>query len=208
MPAVFLSASIPVLGRAGYDTADPYLIREAVSALVEVVLGRKLLVWGGHPAITPMVWAAAESLGLDYGQSVRLFQSQFFEDEFPEDNERFRNVTFTEAVANNRNQSLQSMRRLMLQGYKYDAAVFIGGMEGIIDEFELFRQLNANSRVIAVASPGGTARTLNARVGSLFDSIDVLHSDVIDFASGFYSLLKIRTTDERKNTGLEDEAKR
>jgi hypothetical protein len=51
-----------------------------------------------HPAMTPMVWVVAQEVGVDYGRWVRLYQSRFFREEFPEDNERFRNVTFTDSV--------------------------------------------------------------------------------------------------------------
>jgi hypothetical protein len=67
MKAVFLSASVPVIGRANYyKTADPFLIQRAVREFVNVALGRRLIVWGGHPAITPMVWAVCEDLGIHY----------------------------------------------------------------------------------------------------------------------------------------------
>jgi hypothetical protein len=92
--AIFLSAGVPD-PRRGPEfaaTADTVAITAAVSALVHVVLGRRLPIWGGQPAISPMIWVVAESLGVDYGAWVRLYQSQHFRDEFPEDNERLRNV--------------------------------------------------------------------------------------------------------------------
>src|ERR1051325_7269812 len=125
MAAIFLSASVPTVDRAGFQTADLYLIREAVSSLVEAVLGRKLLVWGGHPAITPMIWAAAEGLGVPYAQTVRLFQSRFFDDRYPQDNARFGNVTYVDAVPGDLAASLRVMRRTMLTAYRFDAAVFV-----------------------------------------------------------------------------------
>ncbi|MFH7375956.1 hypothetical protein RA263_28030, partial [Pseudomonas syringae pv. tagetis] len=68
--AIFLSASVPDgRGENRYaQTADTVAIATAVGALVHVVLGRRRLVWGGHPAITPMVYAVAEGLGVDYSQ--------------------------------------------------------------------------------------------------------------------------------------------
>lgn len=83
--AIFLSASVPD-GRRAPDfaaTADTVAITAAVSALVHVVLGRRLLIWGGHPAITPMIWTVAENFGVDYGRWVQLYQSLYFKDEFP-----------------------------------------------------------------------------------------------------------------------------
>jgi hypothetical protein len=55
--AVFLSASVPDPKRDPkyYRTADVTAIRDAVRALVTIVLPKARLVWGGHPAITPPV---------------------------------------------------------------------------------------------------------------------------------------------------------
>src|SRR5262245_22683520 len=106
--AIFLSASVPDPKRAPdyAATADTVAITAAVSALVHVTLGRRLLVWGGHPAITPMIWVVANSIGVDYGRWVRLYQSRHFADEFPEDNERFQNVTFTDEIEKDLEKSL------------------------------------------------------------------------------------------------------
>ena len=54
-----------------------------MSALATVVLGRRTLVWGGHPAITPMLWASAQELGVRYTNVVQLFQSKIWNDDFP-----------------------------------------------------------------------------------------------------------------------------
>ena len=114
--AIFLSAGVPdpKRGPEFAQTADTVAITAAVSALVHVTLGRHLLVWGGQPAITPMVWAVAEALGVDYGVWVKLYQTRHFEDEFPEDNERFQNITYTEDVQRDREKSLRVMRDRML----------------------------------------------------------------------------------------------
>lgn len=192
MGAIFLSASVPISGRPGYDSASPFLIREAVSALVEVVLGRRLLVWGGHPAITPMIWAAAEGLGVDYGKSVRLFQSQFFEDQYPEDNKKFKNVTFIQR-GRDLQESLSLMRTSMLTAYSYEAAVFIGGMEGIREEFEIFKRYAPRGKLLPVYTPGGVAR-------ELFEQTPNIPHDfkfAIDYSAWFYNLLRIKTIDER-----------
>jgi hypothetical protein len=98
---------------------DPIAIGAAVSALVYVTLGRRLLVWGGHPAITPMIWAAAEDMGIDYGAWVHLYQSLLYEDDFPAENARFQNVTYIDAVAGERDPSLAEMRRRMLGDFQY-----------------------------------------------------------------------------------------
>lgn len=188
MSAIFLSASIPVVGRGNFhETADPFLIQSAVREFVTAALGRRLIVWGGHPAITPMVWAVCEDLGVDYARAVCLYQSRFFEDRFPEENERFRNVEYVDAVPGEEKASLRRMREVMLSREDLDAAVFIGGMEGIFDEYKLFTGFHPEARVLAVPSPGGAARQLAEDLG-VTDPADL---DNVDFATLFHTALAI-----------------
>ncbi len=83
--AVFLSASVPDPKRAPNfaKTADAVAITAAVGALVYVTLGRRRLVWGGHPAITPMIWVVAESLKVDYGSWGQVVSEQLFQQRVP-----------------------------------------------------------------------------------------------------------------------------
>jgi hypothetical protein len=76
--AIFLSAGVsdPKRGPELAQTADTVAITVAVSSLIHVTLGRRPLVWGGHLEITPMIWVAAEEIGIDYCQLVRLYQYQ------------------------------------------------------------------------------------------------------------------------------------
>ena len=160
--SVFLSAGVPdpVRGPEYARTADTVAITAAVGALLHVILGRRRLVWGGHPAITPMVHVVAERYGVDYGSWVTLYQSRFFQDEFPEDNARFRNVVEVDAVEGGREPSLAEMRRRMFADREFEAAVFIGGMGGILDEYDLFSRLQPRARVVPLASTGGAALLL------------------------------------------------
>lgn len=54
---IFLSASIPFPDRDKrfYDTSDIIAIRDSVRALATVVIPHAKLIWGGHPAITPLI---------------------------------------------------------------------------------------------------------------------------------------------------------
>jgi hypothetical protein len=155
---IFLSASVPIPGRGEYyKTADPLLIQSAVRALAEIVLGRRRIVWGGHPTITPMLMEACVHLGVSYSNSVTLYQSEFFEDEFPEENAFFGNVEFTEAVKDDREASLLLMRQKMLSRPNLSAAVFIGGMNGVSEEVNLFRAYHPQATQVFVGSTGGAA---------------------------------------------------
>ena len=195
MSAIFLSASVPVLGRGNYfESADPFLIQMAVREFLTLALGRRRIVWGGHPAITPMVWAVCEDLGVPYSNAVVLYQSRFFEEIFPEENAHFANVTFVDPVDNDREASLLAMRRAMLSRDDLTAAVFIGGMEGVLAEHQLFTELHPSARVLAVPSPGGAARELAYKLGSSTQQ----HLESVDFADMFWRELKISPAEERK----------
>lgn len=158
--SVFLSAGIPGTKDAEFaTTADPLLIHSAVRALCALVFGRLQLVWGGHPAITPMLWAACENLGLEHANTVRLYQSKWFKDHYPVENKRFRNITYTPASKSEQS-SLLLMRDRMLAGHRYVAGVFVGGAHGLIDEFEMFTNRHPNAGVIVLPSTGGAAAVL------------------------------------------------
>ena len=194
MSAVFLSASVPVVGRGTYhETADPFLIQSAVREFVTVALGRRLIVWGGHPAITPMVWAVCEDLGVAFSQAVVLYQSRFFAAMFPAENSRFGNVEYIEAVPGDREASLISMRREMLSRDDLVAAVFIGGMEGLIDEHALFTDFHPNATTITIPATGGAALELAER-GGVLEERDRRN---VDFARTFHAQLNI-APDERR----------
>ena len=193
--AIFLSASVPdpKRGPEYAATADTVAITSAVSALVNVTLGRRLLVWGGHPAITPMICVVAENIGVDYGSWVRLYQSQHFSDEFPEDNERFQNVVYTDDIENDREKSLLFMREQMLSDCCFKAAVFIGGMGGIVEEFDIFRRLQPDAAIVPIVSTGGAARKVAERLPNVSQDL----TDDLDYVAVFHRHLDISVREDR-----------
>lgn len=164
MASIFLSASIPKPGREYYDSADPLLIHAAVRAFLALVLGRRHIVWGGHPSITPMVSAACDGLGVEYADAVTLYQSKFFQKDFPAENGRFGNLVLVDAEADLA-KSLKSLRHQMLSRDDIEAGVFIGGMNGITDEHTMFVSMQPNAQVLAVPRPGGAAADLALKYG-------------------------------------------
>lgn len=165
--AIFLSAGVPDPTKPHFmQEADTAAISAAVSALLYVALGRRQLVWGGHPSITPMVWAYAEAMNIDYAAWVTLYQSDIFADDFPEETERFKNVVVTPEVDGDRAASLAIMRRRMVEETEYGAAVFVGGMQGIMEEYELFREFAPNAAILPIMTAGGAAEILGQQIGA------------------------------------------
>ncbi|WP_022962738.1 hypothetical protein [Halopseudomonas pelagia] len=193
MSSVFLSASVPLLGRGSYhETADPFLIQCAVRELLITVIRQHKIVWGGHPAITPMIWNVCEDLGIDYSEAVVLYQSRFFEDRYPEENDRFQNTVFTEAIPDDRDGSLLLMREKMLSRDDLIAAVFIGGMEGVEIEHKMFKKFHPTAKILPIPSPGGAALNLAMDHG-YFAGTDLTD---IDFAQIFHAHLAFKIQGE------------
>lgn len=165
MEAIFLSASIPKPGREYYGSANPLLIQAAVRALAVLLLGRRHIVWGGHPSITPMIVAACDGLGVEYQSVVTLYQSRAFQKDFPKENSRFANVELVDAEATVE-ASLTALRTRMFSDFGFAGGVFIGGMNGIIDEHDLFVAAHPKATVVAVSGPGGAAAELAKRYPS------------------------------------------
>jgi hypothetical protein len=194
MNAIFLSASVPVAGRGNYyETANPFLIQTAVRELVTATLGRRLIVWGGHPAISPMVWAVCQDLGVEFAKSVVLYQSRFFQEIFPEENERFGNVVYVDAAPGDRAESLLRMRVAMLSRDDLEVAVFVGGMEGILAEYDLFAKFHPKAKVLTVPAPGGAALQLAEKLGGT-SAADLKN---VDFAKLFHVGLNVTPNEPR-----------
>lgn len=196
MKEIFLSASVPEHGRGNfYESADPFLIQFAVRELITVCLGRRRVVWGGHPSITPMVHAVCKDFGMEFAPPVVLYQSKFFESRFPEDNKYFETV-LVEGVDGDLAGSLVALRRTMLSR-PIETAVFIGGMEGIFQEYEILRELHGrNAHAIALGAPGGAARQLAE--GALSNRTGDHDLDRIDFARLFHERLGISPEEVRQ----------
>jgi hypothetical protein len=156
---IFLSASIPLKERDEkyFNTADIIAIRDSVIALTTVVLPNHRLIWGGHPSITPIIYHIMQRLGLNIQEHVTLYQSLFFEKYFPEDNNKFQNVILTDNKLE-KEASLLLMRKRMFTENSFVAGIFIGGMEGIEDEFKLFRELQPQAFVLPIASTGAASQ--------------------------------------------------
>jgi hypothetical protein len=160
---IFLSASVPYR-KPFSEYFDAIAIREAVLALVAVTVRERELVFGGHPAISPLVEHAARSLGAL--ERVHIYQSDYFADKIPAVAKEFPNLHWTEKRGTGESamsESLTHMRNEMIGSRKYCAAVFIGGMEGLFEELEIFKQRHPASKVWPIGSTGGAANDLLER---------------------------------------------
>ncbi|MCX5468107.1 hypothetical protein [Acinetobacter nematophilus] len=158
---IFLSASIPLSDRdfKYIDTADNTAIRDAVVALARIVLPKAQLVWGGHPSITPLIRAVLQKQNLSVKEHVKLYQSNFFAKLFPPENTYFEEIIRTDALPD-RTASLALLRKKMIVENSFCAAIFIGGMEGVEEEYRLFRASHPHTPVFPIASSGAASKIL------------------------------------------------
>lgn len=161
MKSIFLSASVPLPERDPkyIETADIIAIRDAVIALATVALPHHRIIWGGHPSITPLIYYVMEKLELKskIQDHVKLYQSLQFEDKFLPDINKFENVLFTEKKESIPS-SIKLMRERMFSENTFSAAVFIGGMNGIEDEYKMFIAYQPKALLLPVATTGAATR--------------------------------------------------
>jgi hypothetical protein len=173
--AVLLAASYPP--REYKLKADSQEIAAAVKALMGAVFQQGWrLVFGGHPAISPLVLMIAREYGRK--QAVVIYQSAFFRNHIPAAtaelaHEQFGGLEFVDSDAREPLPipdeppdptkcplSLLAMRRAMIGHPSIAGLVLIGGDTGLQQEFELFREMRSDLPVIPIAAPGGIASEL------------------------------------------------
>lgn len=188
MIRLFLSASVPLPGRDEryLKTADVLAIRDSVKALVTSVLDKGTIVFGGHPAITPLIALLMRGMPAETKRHIILFQSAFFQKDFLDENDEFIDVRFVPAVKGDRAASLQRMRQEMIADGPYDAAIFIGGMEGIHEEYRAFHEAHPHAACYPIASTGAAALELYREIGQGRD--DLIHE--LTYPKLFRNLLK------------------
>ena len=95
-----------------------------------------------------------------------MYQSRYFERVFPDDNAAFEHVEMIDAIPGDQRASLLSMRAAML-GQVFRLGIFLGGMEGVEEEYAMFRQLHPNVPAYPVASTGAAAGRIFAADAAL-----------------------------------------
>jgi len=190
---ILLSASVPTVKRAErYNRiADAaFEIEQAVISLARAVFSEGgCLVFGGHPAISPLVAMVvgeyreprfSESRDERQVSPVEIFQSRAFEGYLPDDTLLmyrlgYASIRWVESVGNERyspdaedketpcSNSLRRMRQVMLETRPPDAVVCIGGMEGLEQEVDLALERTPTTPIFVLERTGGAAGLLDQR---------------------------------------------
>ncbi|MEZ4401320.1 MAG: hypothetical protein R3B06_14940 [Kofleriaceae bacterium] len=176
-PMVFLSASIPTDmeypdGDRHRATARPAMIRDVVLAVTRAALRSGTgLVFGAHPSISPMILAVAREFRPPR-PPIRVCVSAFFAGAYPAATLELADGklgTLTEIPAApvrgpDRARSLAVLRAEMLATPGLVGGIFVGGMDGILDEFTAFwSRPGGRLPAYVFGQPGGAARDLFER---------------------------------------------
>ncbi|WP_454803736.1 SLOG domain-containing protein [Mucilaginibacter phyllosphaerae] len=180
-------------------------IEEAIIGLSRNIFQKNgRIIFGGHPSISPLVAMVAgefhtrkkgsEDLsGNEIQQKpIMIFQSKAFEKVIPEDTTKLLNqgdsaIVWTDAAngeaydetLKGKEQCLESlarMRRQMMEE-EVDALVCMGGMEGVEQEFEIFRKMHPDKPIYILETTGGASSILAKRVAEN-DMVTVIDRNV------------------------------
>jgi hypothetical protein len=201
-----MSASVPSPQRADQfrripDAAEQ--IEQAVVSLTRAVLsegGR--LVFGGHPAISPMVAMVAgeyrasrraESRAERPPANVRIYQSGVFRERAADSTMLMFDLGMADIVWTEGDpeesfdaspskgprypRSLARMRREMLDRERPDCMVAIGGMEGVIEEARLYREMFPGRPIYVLERTGGASALLREKLGA--DALDAVDERIL-----------------------------
>lgn len=186
---LFLSASIPLEAKDKkyYETADVIAIRDSILALASIALPKFKLIWGGHPSITPLIANVLEHSGLNIQDSVTLYQSLYFERFFPLENDSVAHIIKTGDLGD-KDVSLNEMREKMIGDNNFYAGIFIGGMDGVEVEYDMFKRFHPTAKVYPIASTGAAAKIIYDRD---FDGQESRLCTCLSYSSLFKELLEL-----------------
>lgn len=179
---VFLSGSIPDPERWAGEFHTLEITDAVVAAARAILTAGGVILTAAHPTVAPLLLYVASEFPHTDRPGVVLYQSRLFDDDellHPAIRQFAAlgagEVHWTDAVPGDEpvpgrwNASLDLMRRAMFGNLQPVAAIFIGGMEGVRQEFDLFTDLFPGRPVYPVARPGGEAASLSVALPSDLD---------------------------------------
>lgn len=88
-----------------------------------------------------------------------MYQSAYFKKEYPSDNEFITKKKIID-VGFDLESSLSEMRFQMIKSHPFSVGIFVGGKSGVIEEFNMFRNLHPEAIILPIASTGAAAMAL------------------------------------------------
>jgi hypothetical protein len=185
---LFLSASVPDEKQPRFLEwgVQSVVIKNSVTALRRLCLEhRTKLILGGHPSILELIAPVAlEKVGSEASAEplIYVYQSEAFRGQQPGEIETLSragvaHIVWTPAVADDDarfSRSLALMRQQMIRDQAPEAMVCIGGMQGVLDEFEEFKRQFPERRAFVLPGTGGAASLLTRM------QVEVIESGALD----------------------------
>ena len=171
--SVFISVSIPQHNEDNtyFMNSNPQDIIDCTSALAyQIFLNKLKLIFGGHPTISPVILSVRNSHPSQDGQPpIYIYQSEYFRKIQSESTqklaEHFGKIIWTKEEKDDRGKSLTIMRKAMLNPQNnIDAGIFIGGMEGVLEEYNLFRENHKAKPAYVIETTGGAAEKIKGNM--------------------------------------------
>ena len=181
---IFLSAGVPdsqpQQGREYFGKGNIPAIREAVMALTRVCMEYHIpICFGGHPAISPLVYSIAKDYDEEFAENVLIYQSEWFKEKTPKVVSYYKQIVWTPKGSDVKS-SVSVMRDKIFEN-DFDCGVFIGGMDGIIDEATRFHTQNPKSTMIAIPNTGGATSVLQSITKFQFTEFPDSYAYVAEF---------------------------
>ena len=158
---IFLATSFPARDPGQrFPSFEVYRILSSINAFTRMILNcNGKLVFGGHPAITPMILMISRDLGVK--NSVTVYKSDWCREELLEDVAQIEIkergcVTWT-PKGRDEEDSLNIMRKEMIRNTPLAGAIFLGDMEGMCDEFRMLKKYSPTTPCIPVPGPRDAA---------------------------------------------------
>lgn len=184
--SIFISASYvddSQLGEGGYKSIDRIALKRSIQALVycySIFYTEGYIIFGGHPSINLFIYTIARSLSIT--SRVKIYQSEFFDGSIPSDAYLFRDtggqdcfckIPVNKQQPNNRAAALLDMRKAMLKDCdNYVAAFFMGGKQGVEEEYALFRGQETIPLIPLKVTGGASDRLTSYNINMEHDSIE------------------------------------
>lgn len=169
---VFLSAGIPTPDKVGYyGTTNDAAIAGAVMAFTRVCAEYNIpFYFGGQPAITPLVWSVAKDYNKYFENLLTIYQSKKWERFTPKEVIYFKKIVWAQAVED-KEESLLMMRSKMFSENNTPIAIFIGGADGVVREYELIKKISPETKIVAFESAGGGSAEVFQKEGLTDDRL-------------------------------------
>ena len=187
---ILLSASVPSKQRdekyLKIKNAQIQIEEAVISLSRNIFQAGGQVIFGGDPSISPLVQMVASEYSINRdienhmrnekeAKPINIFQSKAYENYIPKETFALLSLGYAEifwidAIQGEKfnpkineeqcKKSLNHMRREMIKR-NIDAFVCIGGMEGVEEEFNLFRECNPEKPVYILKSTGGASKILS-----------------------------------------------